>query len=216
MVAAAITGASVLVLSGCTHTKGVRIEGNAPVNAASPPPTAPVKPRVVTAAPGEPEPLSQGPSPSTVPEDRAAPAVSLPTAKADVVRLLKSDPAVGVKNELRACNGDGESYPLEVTFAALTGKDGSDLVVNVSTCADGLGVGSYVYRLVGGRYVNVFAAEQPQVWAQLSGRGELEVRQQNYLASDPVYDPSSETVTTYRWNGRAFEKIAVTRNDYGK
>ncbi|GGO89588.1 hypothetical protein [Wenjunlia tyrosinilytica] len=134
----------------------------------------------------------------------------------NVVSLLRADPHVREKKELRACSPeDGGTYPVEASYAALTGKESTDLVVNVSTCTDGVGVGSYVYRAVGSRYVNVFADEQPPVWAQASGR-QLEVTRQDYGASDPVDQPSGETVTTYEWNDGMFEKIGSTSTDYGK
>lgn len=214
---AAVAIGAAVALVGCAKSDGVRVEGSAPSNAATPVSvTAPV--------PGQSHAEDVPTDPETEADTDAYPAsppateregTPLPAPKLNVVELLKRDPTVKVKTELRACNGDGVSYPLETTYADLTGDGGTDLVVNVSTCTDGLGVASYVYRVVDGRYVNVFAAEQPQVWAQIS-ENHLKVAQQNYLASDPVYDPSSETITTYRWNGRGFEKIAETRNDYGK
>lgn len=206
--AAVATGAAV-ALAGCAQSDGVRIEGSAPVHAADPPVTT-VQPSAMAGSTAP----DQG---SAEPTGRAAPSArpTRPEPKVDIVKLLKADPLVKVKKELRACTGDGESYPLEIAYADLTDDGGTDLVVNVSTCTDGLGVASYVYRSVGRGYRNVFTAEQPQVWAQVTASG-LEVAQQIYLESDPVYDPSSETVTTYRWNGRVFVQTGVTRNDYGK
>ena len=51
-----------------------------------------------------------------------------------------------------------------------------------------MGVGSYVYREEGGRYENVFAAEEPPVYAEID-RGDLVVTKQVYEKGDPVVEP---------------------------
>lgn len=210
----------VAAVLGCAKPEGVRIEGSAPTSAS----TLAAVPPVPTVPAPEPRPDGAGQSPSpgeggaveadppgAVGPESASTMSAFPSV--DVVELLRSDPSVKVKNELRSCRGDAGSYPLEATYASLTTERGTDLVVNVSTCADGVGVGAYVYRKVGGAYVNVFAAENPPVWAQTAD-GTLEVAQQTYGDDDPVFDPSGETITTYRWNGHFFEQIAKSAYDY--
>lgn len=92
-----------------------------------------------------------------------------------MVHLVKRDPKVArdIRDSLAACPAPSagvparpsaasvDPYPVDRRAGRLTGKDATDLVVNVSTCADSVGIGSYVYRRVDGGYVNVFADEQP-------------------------------------------------------
>ncbi len=69
----------------------------------------------------------------------------------DAVRLVKDDPGVAasVKRALKPCVGD--EYPVDVSYGDLTGGTADDVVVNVMTCSDAVGVGSYVYREDGRR-----------------------------------------------------------------
>ncbi|MCF4139684.1 hypothetical protein L1856_27160 [Streptomyces sp. Tue 6430] len=134
--------------------------------------------------------------------------------RTDAVRLVKDDPEVSeeVKRELKPCVGD--EYPVDVSFGDLTGGAESDVVVNVLTCGDAVGVGSYVYRRTDGRYENVFKTEEPPVYAEID-RGDLVVTKQVYEKGDPVSSPSGENVITYRWtaSGR-FVKEYSWHNDY--
>lgn len=98
--------------------------------------------------------------------------------------------------------------------ACATGGTAEDVVVNVLTCGDGVGVGSYVYREQNGSYENVFQAEEPPVYAQID-RGDLVVSKQVYEKGDPVSNPSGENVITYRWNGSRFAQEYFWHNDYG-
>lgn len=88
------------------------------------------------------------------------------------MKLLKADPEVdaGVKRDLKPCVGD--EYPVDVSYGDLTGAKVSDVVINVLTCGDAVGVGAYVYRVAAeGKaaeeaaatqgYVNVFRNETP-------------------------------------------------------
>ncbi|MFF3271533.1 hypothetical protein ACFYWU_11455 [Streptomyces chrestomyceticus] len=178
-----------LLLAGCNPGgEGVRTEGTA----SSPPASAG---RSVHA-----------PSPS--------PSVSAPYEKVDAVELVKNDPKVGddVKKSLgKPCAA--EEYPVEVTYAALTHAEDPDVVVNVMTCADSVGIGSYVYRKKGGTYENVFADEQPSVYAGVN-KGELEVSKQTYNTGDKVCCASGEDVMTYRWTGGRFVEYARYHTDY--
>jgi hypothetical protein len=136
-------------------------------------------------------------------------------SRVDAVRLVKDDPTVSaeVKRGLKPCAGD--EYPVDVSYGDLTGGPVTDVVVNVLTCGDSVGVGSYVYREDGDRYENVFASEEPPVYAEID-RGDLVVTKQVYAKGDPVSSPSGENVITYRWSasGRFIEAYRI-HNDYG-
>ncbi|NBM17182.1 hypothetical protein GUY61_16435 [Streptomyces sp. GC420] len=136
--------------------------------------------------------------------------------KVDPVALVMKDPEVSasIKRELRPCVAD--EYPVDVSYGNLTGNSVADVVVNVLTCGDAVGVGSYVYRAestAGTEYENVFKAEQPPVYGQID-RGDLVVTRQVYDRGDPVSNPSGEDVITYRWEGARFIEHDRTHNDY--
>ncbi|MDX2683085.1 hypothetical protein [Streptomyces soliscabiei] len=133
--------------------------------------------------------------------------------RADAIQLIKDDPAVSaeVKRELKPCVGD--EYPVDVSYGKLTGGSGDDLIINVVTCGDAVGVGSYVYRENDDGYENVFKAEDPPVYAEID-RGDLVVSKQVYEKGDPVSSPSGENVITYRWAAGRFMKEFSWHNDY--
>ncbi|MCF3136041.1 hypothetical protein [Streptomyces olivochromogenes] len=143
-----------------------------------------------------------------------APNASDTYKRVDAVSLVKSDPKVSatVKRDLKPCVGD--EYPLDVSYGDLTGGVAKDIVVNVLTCADAVGVGSYVYRAEDGRYENVFKAEESPVYAEID-RGDLMVTKQVYDKSDPVSNPSGENVITYSWSAGRFVQTAYHHTDYG-
>ncbi|MFJ1652109.1 hypothetical protein ACIOC2_11965 [Streptomyces sp. NPDC088337] len=147
------------------------------------------------------------PSPSPDPTGRAQ--------RMDPVRLIKDDPQVSaaVKRGLKPCVAD--EYPVDVSYGDLTSGSADDIVINVLTCGDAVGVGAYVYREQGGRYENVFKAEEPPVYAEID-RGDLVVTKQVYARGDPVSSPSGEDVITYRWSAGRFTKEFSTRNEYSK
>lgn len=170
----------------------------------------------------------------------ATPSLSAPT-KVDAVAILKKDPKVSasIRRELKPCGRD--EYPVDVSYGNLTGDRWPDVVVNVLTCGDAIGIGSYVYRRAehagggagsgaggsGGRaggvektadgrtYRNVFTNEQPPVYAEIS-KGDLQVTRQVYGPGDPVSFPSGEDVITYRWEGDRFTEHERTHSDYSK
>ncbi|MGV9252955.1 hypothetical protein [Streptomyces sp. NPDC003697] len=189
-VQAAITAGSVfaalgLLTSGCgTGGTGARDEGPAHSD------------RVAGAA------RTASPSPSDIPR------------RVDAVRLIKEDPKVSaaVKRDLKPCVAD--EYPVDVSYGDLTGGAGEDVVINVLTCGDAVGVGSYVYREEDGAYRNVFRVEEPPVYAEID-RGDLLVTKQVYERGDPVSNPSGEDVITYRWTSGRFTEAYRTTNDYG-
>ncbi|MEU6406907.1 hypothetical protein [Streptomyces sp. NPDC046985] len=184
--AAAVLAALGLLASACaTGGTGARDEG--PADASS------VAGAVVSASP----------SPTETPQ------------RVDAVRLLKNDPQVSasVKRVLKPCAAD--QYPVDVSYGKLTGGPADDLVINVLTCGDAVGVGTYVYRGRGDGFEDVFRAEEPPVYAEID-RGDLVVTKQVYEKGDPVSSPSGEDVITYRWSGSAFAKEYSTRNEYSK
>ncbi|GAB2955784.1 hypothetical protein GCM10023080_013470 [Streptomyces pseudoechinosporeus] len=143
----------------------------------------------------------------------ASPSTAAPSV--DAVRLLRADPEVSaaVKRDLRPCVAD--EYPVDVSYGKLTGGSANDIVVNVLTCGDAVGVGSYVYREQGDEYKNVFKAEEPPVYAEID-RGDLMVTQQVYEKGDSVALPSGEEVITYRWTTDRFIERDRQHNDYSK
>nr|WP_202457048.1 MULTISPECIES: hypothetical protein [unclassified Streptomyces] len=150
---------------------------------------------------------------STAPS--SSPSASVPAKKIDAVRLVKEDPKVSpsIKRDLKPCVG--KAYPVDVSYGNLTGGSASDVVVNVLTCGDAVGIGSYVYRAQGDGYENVFQAEEPaSVYAEID-RGDLVVTKQLYESGDSVAYPSGEEVITYRWSTNRFTESGRTRNDFG-
>lgn len=131
----------------------------------------------------------------------------------DAVGLVMDDPGVAasVKRALKPCVGD--EYPVDVSYGDLTDGSADDVVVNVMTCSDAVGVGSYVYRDSGGGYRNVFRAEESPVYAEID-RGDLVVTKQVYKRDDPVTSPSGENVITYRWTAGRFTLEYRTHNEY--
>jgi hypothetical protein len=134
--------------------------------------------------------------------------------RVDAVALVKDDPKVSatVKRDLKPCSGD--HYPVDVTYGNVTGGSADDVIVNVLTCGDAVGVGAYVYRAHDGRYENVFKAEESPVYAEVD-RGDLTVTKQVYEKGDPVSNPSGETVITYGWTAGRFVQEDFHHTDYG-
>ncbi|MFF8959271.1 hypothetical protein [Streptomyces sp. NPDC014894] len=136
-------------------------------------------------------------------------------AKVDPVKLIKSDPEVRaqVKDDLKPCGRT--AYPVDTKFGNITGGQSPDVVVNVMSCADGVGLGTYVYRAAGTSYENVFKSETPAVYAAID-RGDLVVTQQVYGERDPVAAPSAEEVVTYRWTNGKFTRLHWVRNEFSR
>ncbi|MFB6979156.1 hypothetical protein [Streptomyces scopuliridis] len=155
----------------------------------------------------------------TSPVERGAPtpaaSASAPAKTVNAVALLRKDPLVSprVKADLQPCGED--TYPVDTSYGNLTGGTAPDLVINVMTCADSVGVGTYVYRQRNEEYQNVFAAEEPAVYATID-RGELVVTQQVYAKGDPLSFPSGEDVVTYSWADTKFSERYRVRNDYSR
>ncbi|MFJ3161948.1 hypothetical protein [Streptomyces kanasensis] len=152
-----------------------------------------------------------GPSGAAAP----SPSASSPFERVDAVELLKNDPKVSdrVKKDLRPCGPD--AYPVDTSYGNLTGTTAADVVVNVLTCGDAVGVGTYVYRKREQKFENVFALEEPAVYSAID-RGDLVVTKQVYAKGDPIAYPSGEEVITYRWSSDRFTEHYVVRNEYSK
>ncbi|WP_436955842.1 hypothetical protein [Streptomyces sp. SudanB182_2057] len=135
--------------------------------------------------------------------------------RVDAVALLKRDPQVSpaVKRELKPC--DGDDYQVDVSYGDLTDAPVDDVVINVMTCADWVGIGSYVYRDDDGVFKNVFKSEESPVYAEID-RGALSVTRQYYEQDDPISSPSGDIVTPYTWKAGRFVPGKPTRNEYGK
>ncbi|MBB1245321.1 hypothetical protein GL263_17335 [Streptomyces durbertensis] len=230
----ALCGMLLLTVAGCAGAEGVRVEQSAAADAvpdsrATPLPAAPATPE--PASPDGEESSAADPAPKTSSGDAAAgkpdasrlyrpsaAPVSPPGAQRelDVIALLKADPAVDkqVKEYLYPCAGT--AWPVDVAYGRLTGMDAADVVVNVSACADGTGVGSYVYRETpSGQYVNVFTEEEASVYAEVD-RNSLRVYQDIYLGEDPMCCPTGQDVVTYVWRGGRFAELDRVYKDYPK
>ncbi|WP_225801817.1 hypothetical protein [Streptomyces sp. NK15101] len=135
--------------------------------------------------------------------------------RVDPIELLKADPKIGarLKNDLKPCVAD--AYPVDASYGNLTDSSAPDVVVNVMTCGDAVGIGTYVYRRQSDRYENVFMAEDAAVYATID-RGDLVVTKQVYAKGDPVAYPSGEDVITYRWSGSRFTQHDWVHNDYSR
>ncbi|MFE6226637.1 hypothetical protein [Streptomyces sp. NPDC057854] len=146
--------------------------------------------------------------------------------RVDPIALLKGDPKLGarVKADLKPCVAD--AYPVDSSYGNLTDGSAPDVVVNVMTCGDAVGIGTYVYRKRSGGstdsgtatadgYENVFMAEDAAVYGTID-RGDLIVTKQVYAEDDPVAYPSGEDVITYRWSGNRFTQHDWVHNDYSR
>lgn len=145
-----------------------------------------------------------------------APSTAGPTPRVDPVSLLKADSRVSerVRSDLKPCTGD--EYPVDTSYGSLTGGPSADVVVNVMTCGDSVGVGTYVYRpRADGTYQNVFTIEQPAVYGTID-RGDLVVTTQVYGQKDAVAYPSGEEVITYHWASSRFNEQDRVHNDFNR
>ncbi|MFG2562482.1 hypothetical protein [Streptomyces sp. NPDC048496] len=145
-----------------------------------------------------------------------APSTANPTPRVDPVQLVKRDSRVSerVRTDLKPCTG--HEYPVDSSYGRLTGGSAPDIVVNVMTCGDSVGVGTYVYRRQSnGTYENIFTTEQPAVYGTID-RGDLVVTTQVYEKKDAVAYPSGEEVVTYRWADNRFAEHDRVHNDFNR
>lgn len=133
-------------------------------------------------------------------------------AQVNPVRLIKEDPKVSkrIKSDLKPCGND---YPVDTSYGNITGGTQPDVVVNVMSCVDSVGVGTYVYRMSGTSYENVFMVEEPAVVSAID-RGDLVVTKQIWVENDPAEEPSAEELTTYHWTSGKFAQLHWVRNEY--
>ncbi|MEW1721798.1 hypothetical protein [Streptomyces sp. NPDC093109] len=149
------------------------------------------------------------------PTPRSSGAGAASAKTVDPVAVLREDPTISkrIKAELKPCSGAG--YPVDTSYGNLTGGTVPDVVINVLTCGDSVGIGTFVYREKNDAYENVFTAEEPAVYATID-RGELVVTQQIYARGDSVTFPSGEDVVTYGWADTKFSERYRVRNDYSR
>lgn len=194
-----VLAGTALFAIGCADTGGTGLRDGGPARNES------------AAKAGQPAAPSSEPSPDA--SSASAAASGKPPKKVDLVALLKADPKVSaeVKRDLKPCTG--KDYPVDVSYGKVTGSPVVDIVVNVLSCADALGRGSYVYRADGGAYENVFADEQPPVYAEID-RGDLVVTKPVLSKGHTLAYPSGEDVITYRWDGGKFTEHDRVHSEY--
>jgi hypothetical protein len=188
---------------------GVRLEGPPAYS------TAPERLNASPAATGRPEQGEASPTPSEASdEQQTAGGFNPQDEPARVVALLRKDPKVSpkVKQGLEPCAG---AWPVTVETGRATGAR-DDLVVNVSSCEDSVGLGTYVYRRSSsGALVNVFSAERPPVESAIED-GRLVVRRDVYLGNEPICCPSGEVVVVYEWREGVFHEVSREQVDTEK
>lgn len=142
-----------------------------------------------------------------------APAIASNTVA--LAHLVGRDTSVSadVRADLSPCLGG--QYPMDAEAGNLTSGDGPDLVVNITTCADGTGLAAYVYRMIGGKYENVFSDDRPPVTASVDG-GRLEVIHEVYRSDDLPSNPTGFEQITYAWEGNRFVEVARSFSDLTK
>ncbi|MGW4031098.1 hypothetical protein ACWEFL_17570 [Streptomyces sp. NPDC004838] len=131
----------------------------------------------------------------------------------DPVQLIKNDPQVSkdIKDQLKPCGG--AEYPVDTSYGNMTGGTSPDIVINVLSCGDAVGLGTYVYRMTGQTYETVFVSEEPAVVSEID-RGDLVVTKQVWDKGGSVDEPSGEEVTTYHWSNGKFVRLHWVRNEY--
>ncbi|MDJ0345318.1 hypothetical protein QMK19_32590 [Streptomyces sp. H10-C2] len=158
----------------------------------------------------------EGPAPlQTAVKAQASSAPSIAGDPAALAKLVKKDTqnvSQEVRQDLAPCAGD--EYPVDTSSGDLTSGDGPDLIVNVATCGDGMGIASYVYRMIDGQYQNVFTDEQPPVYGT-ADNGKLQIIRQVYKSDDRVCCPTGQEALTYVWKGNRFVQVQRTYTDSG-
>jgi hypothetical protein len=174
----------------------------------------------------------EGPAPTATVKtpDTAAPALA--SDPAALARMVRRDTSVSaeVREDLEPCtsagsddpDGDNDdapgssdaAYPLDTDSGDLTSGDGPDLVVNVTTCGDGLGIAAYVYRMTGTKYRCVFADEHSPVYGSVIN-GRLQVVHEVYRTDDAVAYPTGEETVAYAWRGSSFREVSRSYFDFG-
>jgi hypothetical protein len=155
----------------------------------------------------------EGPAPTASAKATYARAPAIASNPAALAGLIRKDTSVSadVREDLAPCVGD--AYPLDTVSGDLTAGDQPDIVVNVTTCGDGLGVAAYVYRVIDGKYQNVFADERPPVYGSVED-GRLQIVHEVYKTDDPAAYPTGQEQATYAWQGNRFVEVARSFSDF--
>ncbi|WP_433891594.1 hypothetical protein [Streptomyces sp. CA-111067] len=156
----------------------------------------------------------EGPAPTATMKVPSTVAPAIAADPAALAVMVRKDPGVSetVRDKLTACRDAG--YPLATDAGDLTEGDGPDLVVNVTTCGDGIGVAAYVYRMINGKYQHVFDDEQPPVYASVDD-GRLEIIHEVYNTDDLATYPSGEESSFWVWRGHQFVQVSRWYSDFG-
>lgn len=155
----------------------------------------------------------EGPAPTATVKPRSTQAPAIASDPVALATMVRKDTSISarVRQALAPC--DDDDYPVYTDSGDLTSGDGPDLVVNVMTCGDGLGLAAYVYRMIDGKYRNVFSDEHAGVYGSVD-KGRLAVIHEVYRSDDPVAYPSGEEEDVYTWEGNRFVEVSRTYQDY--
>lgn len=155
----------------------------------------------------------EGPAPTTSVKPRPTTAPGIARHPAALAGMVREDDSVSqeIREDLTPC--DGDDYPLDTASGDLTSGDGPDLVVNVTTCGDGLGVATYVYRKVDDKYRHVFSDERAPVYGTVD-KGLLLISHEIYTSDDPIAYPIGEEQITYAWRGTSFVQVRREKWNY--
>ncbi|MFC4036749.1 hypothetical protein ACFO3J_35720 [Streptomyces polygonati] len=155
----------------------------------------------------------EGPAPSVTMKTPPTAAPAIASDPAALAGMVRRDTSISedVREDLTPCRDD--TYPMDTDAGNLTAGDGPDLVVNVTTCGEGIGIAAYVYRMVGGKYQCVFADERGPVYGTVDD-GRLEVVHEVYPSDDPVAFPTGEDAVTYVWSVDRFVQTARSFTDF--
>ncbi|WP_405585730.1 hypothetical protein [Streptomyces sp. NBC_01190] len=164
----------------------------------------------------------EGPAPKVTLKTSPAAAPAIASDPAALAGMVRRDAGVsaGVRKDLAPC--PGSDYPMETDAGELTAGDGPDLVVNITTCGEGLGIAAYVYRMTAGKYRRVFADERAPVYGSVTD-GRLVVIHEVYRDDDTdtyptdggLAYPTGEESTTYVWRTDHFVQSARSFTDFG-
>jgi len=155
----------------------------------------------------------EGPAPTATVKAPATGAPAIASDPAALASMVRRDASVSaeVREDLTPCAGNG--YPMDADSGDLTSGDGPDLVINITTCGDGLGIAAYVYRMIDGKYLDVFADERPPVYGSVAD-GRLQIVHEMYRTDDQLPYPTGEEAVTYVWRGDRFLEAARTYSDF--
>ena len=154
----------------------------------------------------------EGPAPTATMKTPSTVTPAIASDPAALAGMVRRDTSVSadVREDLTPCAGD--DYPMDTDSGDLTAGDGPDLVVTITTCGDGLGIAAYVYRMIGGKYQDIFADERPPVYGSVTD-GRLQIVHEVYRSDDTIAYPTGEESVTYAWRGNRFVEVARSYSD---